>query len=680
MANKRVKFLYYSLVLFLMLTAVNCNLRKPVAPVWDVQVNFPIVNRPYSIDSLIRKDTSLIRINPTNGLLTYSYSQPAASDSVGDKINMKPSQPPQFKIAAGSIPFRDFSVGVNIPNPGIPSGIIPPGDLPPISIVMPSSDQFDYLEFESGVIRLTVTNSTPITITFDSIRFKDRDDNRFVFDIGSVPPQQSRSAQSILDGKIIRLPLTLDTVRSRTPGSSTPVTIPDPILRIQLDFSNLNINSARAKIPPTDVYRIDSSKFVIDSSPTPTKLRIARFKSGAVDLKLRNDFDVAANVILSLPQLYNRTTQQPFLINRTITRKDSVVIPVNLYIYEFRSAAPTETLTYTASIRQLGSEGDTTQFRIFSRTDELVASLQIHPPPHDVFTLSYVEGILKPTLISFDTLLNIKLGDIPTIFSIDSLRLPDATFVLNLSTPNIPIQIGGNLKLDDSIKYSITIPQTNLAASSTTPVIISGGNLISTLSHYVSVNKTLPNSFKISTSATINPFYAVGSISSSDKIGGNISFDIASNIGIKGGVFRDTLRLGDEKNDNGDKVELDSLLINRLQSGFINFTLSNGIALGTRISIKLLDANRLFIQNLPSTGPIQVMPALVGVDEFASQAVQSKFSIPLNKTELDNLNRAEFAVVEIIFNTPELIPSVKFRNSDKINVRIFCTFNYRLED
>lgn len=680
MANKRIKFLYGSLVLFLMLNAVNCNLRKPVAPVWDVQVNFPIVNRPYSIDSLIKKDTSLIRINPTNGLLTYSYSQPAASDSVGDKINMKPSQPLPFKIAAGAIPFRDFSLGVNIPNPGIPSGVIPPGDLPPISVQLPSSDQFDYLEFESGVIKLTVTNSTPLTIIFDTIQFKDNDNNRFVFNIGTVPRFESRSAQSILDGKIIRLPLTLDTVRSSTPGSSTPVTIPDSILRIQLDFLNLNINSARAKIPPTDVYRIDSSKFIIDSSPTPTKLRIARFKSGAVNLKLKNDFDVAANVLLSLPQLYNRTTQQPFLINRTIIRNDSLIIPVNLYNYEFRSAAPTETLTYTASIRQLGSEGDTTQFRTFSSTDELVASLQIHPPPQDVFILSYVEGILKPTSINFDTLLNIKLGDVPTIFSIDSLRLPDVTFILNLTTPNVPIQIGGSIRLDDSIKYSITIPQTNLGANSTTPVSISGGDVVSTLSRYVSTNKTLPNSYKLSTIATVNPSYVVGSISSSDKIGGNISFDIPSNIGIKGGVFRDTLRLGDEKNDNGDKVELDSLLIERLQSGFINFTLSNGIALGTRVSIKLLDANRLFIQNLPSGDPVQVLPALVGVDGFTNQTVQSKFSVAMNKTEFDNLNKAKFAVLEIIFNTPESSPSVKFRNSDKMNVRVFGTFNYRVDD
>lgn len=680
MANKRVKFSCFGLVIFFLLSAVNCNLRKPVAPVWDLQVNFPIVNRPYAIDSLIRKDTSLFKINPTNGLLTYSYSQPAASDSVGDKINMKPAQPPQFKIAVGTIPFRDFSFGIDIPNPGIPSGIIPPGDLPPISIEMPSSDQFDYLEFETGVIRLTVTNSTPITISFDSIRFIDRDNHRFVFDIGSVPPLQSRSGQSILDGKIVRLPLTLDTVRSRTPGSSTPVTIPDPILRIRLEFQNLIINSARAKIPPTDVYRIDSSKFVIDSSPSPTKLKIARFKSGAVNLKIRNNFDVTTNVLLSLPQLYNRNTQQPFSINRIITRNDSLVIPVNLYNYEFRSAAPTETLTYTASIRQLGSEGDTMQFRTFSRTDELVASLQILPPPQDVFILSYAEGVLKPTLLSFDTLLNIKLGDVPTIFSIDSLRLPDATFVLNLSTPNIPIQIGGSIKLDDSIKYSITIPQTNLAASSTTPVTISGADVVSSLSRYVTANKTLPNSFKLSTNATINPFYVVGSISSSDKIGGNISFEIPSNIGIKGGVFRDTLQLGDEKNDNGETVELDSLLINRLQSGFINFTLSNGIPLGTRISIKLLDANRLFIQNLPGTGPVQVSSALVGVDGFASQAVQSKFSVAMNKSELDNLNKAKFAVLEIVFNTPDPSPSVKFRNSDKMNVRVFGTFNYRIED
>ncbi len=659
----------------------NCDFKKPVAPQWDVQLNLPLVNRPYSIDSLINKNPELFQINAQNGLVSYSYSQRIISDSVGEKLNIKPEQPNPLSIDAGSIPYRDFKLITYVHNPGIPSGIIPPGNLPPFSVTLPSTDQFDYLEFDSGRVKLNMFNYSPITIEFTSpITFIDGENNTFIFDIGTIAPFTQKSSEISLENKRLTMPLKLDTAYARTPGSSGVVTMPDSILKVELNFSTLKINSARAKIPPTEIFRINNSKLVIDTSAYPSKLKIARFKKGALSLKIINDFDVAAEVRFQLPQFLNRITRQNFDLNRIIARKDSFQININLPDYEFNSPYPTDTVYFNASIRQLGSEDDTTAFRIFKATDKLIARIIISPPPDNEFVLSYVEGIIKPTVIDFDTTLNIKLGELPDKFKFDSLKLPDSRFNFVLSCPNIPLRFAGNILLADSAIYRISIPQTTLNANTSTTVQISGNELVSSLTNYILRNKNLPESYNVNTNFLINPDYTSGSISSSDKVNGNVILDLPLNVGIKKGFFRDTLLVGDEKDDNGNKVDIDSTFLDRVQNGAVNFNLNNRIPIGLKLLIILLDKERRFIQYLPATGPVLVNPAQIGGDGFSTDAVQSKISINMNKNDIDNFNRAKYAVVELEINSLPSAPSVKIRNTDFIQVRVFSSFNYRFRN
>ncbi len=662
----------------------GCEFKKPVLPSWDVEVNFPIINRPYTIDSLIQKDTSLIKINPLNGYMVYSYSRQTESDSVGDKIKLKPAEPIPMNIKTGVIPFRNYSTGTDIPVPGLPRfpTIIPPGNLPPITAQIPSNDQFDYLEFETGIFRLTIFNPLPITIKFnDTIRFVDFRNNKFIFYIDSLPPHGTRQAEQQLHNRTLNPPLKLDTIYSGTPGSGTnQVTIQDTVLKVKIDFLNLSIRSGRAKIPPTNILRVDSAKFVIDSSATPTKLKRAFFKKGIVDLKIKNDFDVTVRITLMLPQLINKNNQLPFFINQVVSRKDSSILQLNFANYEINNPFPTDTLIYSAQFVQLGSEQDTVQFRTFSQNDVLIASIKIHPPPQDIIVASFIEGQIKPVDIQLDTTINIKLNDIPLQFSADSLRFPEAKFILNLTSPNIQSRISGFIRLNDSAHYTLAIPPTIINANTTTPIIIGGDEVVSTLRRYVSLNKNLPPKYKIETLITINPLYSSGSISSRDKIVGESFFEIPSNIGIKGGVFRDTLRMGEDKNDNGNTIDLDSASVDRIQGGKINFTVNNKIPLDSRLSLKLLNAKKGFIQTLPSTGPVAIKSSTIGSDGFSSNPVQSKFEVRLNKQEIDNINTAKYIALEITLNTLENVPSVKFRNTDWINFRVFGTFNYQVKE
>lgn len=677
--NKRFVLIikiFYVLVIFF---SFNCNIKKPVAPQWDVQLNLPLVNRPYSIDSLIQKNPDLFQINAQTGLITYSYSQNIKTDSVGDKLFLQPDQPNSLLIDAGTIPYKDFSITDFVQNPGIPSGIVPPGDLPKFTLNLPQIDQFDYLEFDSGRVRLTITNYCPFTIEFTNpIEIKDRENNSFIFVFGAIPPLTQQSSEISLKDKKLSVPIRIDTVYARTPGSSGIVAVPDSILRVHLLFRNLILKSARAKIPPTEITRLNNSKFVIDTSTNSSKLKVARFKQGNLDIKIVNSFDVAAQVNFQLPQLINRITQQHFELDKIIVRKDSFGFNINLRDYEFRSAYPTDTIYFNGSIKQLGSQNDTTDFRIFNATDKLTVNVSVPPPPQNRFIISYIEGIIKPTTINFDTTLSIKVGELPEKFNFDSLKLPDSKFNFLLSCPNIPIRFGGDISLADSVLYKFPIPTTTLNANTETPVTISGNDLVSSLTRYIATNKNLPETFHINTDLLVNPDYIVGSLSSSDRLSGHVVFDIPLNIGIKNGIFKDTLITGDEKDDNGNNVNADSTFLNKVQNGTINFILNNKLPIGIKLTIILLDEQKRFIQNLPSSGPVIVNPAQVGNDGFSSSATQSKIVININKTEIDNINRSKYTIVELEVNTPPTFPSVKIRNLDFIQVKVFASFNYRI--
>ncbi|MBU2472349.1 MAG: hypothetical protein KKF20_08090, partial [Bacteroidetes bacterium] len=663
-------------VLLLVFISFQCDFRKPIAPTWDIQVSFPLINRPYTIDSLIRKDTSIIQMNPTYGFLTYSYSNATTFDSIGDKIKLKPEAPSPFTISAGAIPVTNIpDASLYIPNrsPGIPAGPIPPGNLFPISAQLPSYDLFEYLVFESGTARLTIQNYLPIAIVFNNpVMLRDSENNIIgPFIIDTVDAGKTKSDFVSLAGKKITQTLKIDTVQLSTPGGRID-TRPDTLFKITLGLTNLTINSARVKIPPTTILQSNSSEFVVDTSANPSKIKVANFKTGKFDLRISNDLDFSAKLSLTLPQVVKKSNGQKLDTTLTISRKNdpgsTASITIDLAnVYEFRSLTPTNVINYSASLDQLGSVNDGLYFRNYSSTDKVTFSLVIHQPPHDFFTVRYIEGIIKPTTITFDTTLKIKIGDLSAKFSIDSLRLPDAKFILKLKSPNIQSSVVGNLLLDSNSQYSISIPPTLLAANDTTDIELSGDNVVSTIARYISTHKNLPKSFYVNASGTINPNYISGSISNTDKIGGRIIFDVPLNVGIRGGMIRDTVEMGDAKNDDGSKFNLDSNLVNSIQSGSLNFTFNNGIPLGLRSSIILLDKNKNVLQFLPATGPVTVNPSLVRFDGFAGDAVESKFIIPLNKTEIDNINRAKFIALEIVINTVETAPFVKFKNTDWIN-------------
>src|SRR4030066_665275 len=63
---------------------------SPVAPVWDVTVNVPLINRTYSVNQIVEKYPTLLHSDPS-GLIVYSNTQQFTAISVHENLKVDPA-------------------------------------------------------------------------------------------------------------------------------------------------------------------------------------------------------------------------------------------------------------------------------------------------------------------------------------------------------------------------------------------------------------------------------------------------------------------------------------------------------------------------------------------------------------------------------------------------------------
>jgi len=652
----------------------SCEFPKPVAPVWDVKINVPLANHLYTVDSLLKKDTSIISVDPANGFITYSFYKVAVSEQIGDKMKMHPDRISQLAIKIGNIPvtLQDYSAA--IANPGIPSGIIPPGPLPNVYPGAATFREFEDLTFAEGMMTLRLTNYLPVGVNITNpIVIRDNANNTYgPFRIYALAPGESKSDSVSLAGRRMSNVLQFDTINMTTPGSGlNPVTIPNTIFGASIEFSDAELQSALARFPPTSIFDRDEATFVIDNSPQPNLVSSASFKKGTIYITVTNNLDVSVKVALRLHELYDSRTGLQFNQELTISRQGKADDTLNLADYSVRSSTPTNGILYSASIFQLGSATDSSSYRLVNSNDSVVVQLDTRNTLQDTFVARDIAGILKPIQMSIDTNLSIEIGELPNKFSVDSLRLPDASFTLFLTTPNFPVALGTSyVRLIDSHSgnnVDVAIPQTRLQANQTTQIKLPSDQFVNRLTDLISQIHRFPDMIRLYGNSTVNQEYTSGSLSDTSEVGGAVRLDIPSNIGIKKGTVRDTV-----------KLDFDKKYMDQVQSGEIIFEIENGIPTSIQASILLLDATGIPQRPIPAN-PITIAAAQVSGDGFVSAPGLTNTAITLSYDELRALVNAQSGVLTIQLDTPPASPSVKFRTSDRVKFRITGTLNYRMD-
>ncbi len=680
-------------VSFLSLQCITKPL-EPIAPSWDVQLSVPLLDTTRNVEEMVEKDTSVIQSDPGNNLIHYKFNNPAVSDSIGDRISVRPRSA-RARVRLGAISVNDFQIADTV-SP-FPSG--PPSPVPAQTIRTPSPpsasvQDFSSLTLQSGTAQLTITNNLPIAIAFpETLSIRDglgRVVASFGGITGQIPPGGTLiGVDPNLGGRTINNVLRIltvgppDSITISTPGSGgNPVTFgPSSNVFFDLQFTNLVVSTATlAVIPAQTLVSRDSSTIVVDDS---TFIQSLTFKSGNFAIKLTNKVDLGVLVRLQLPQLLRRSDNTSYDSTATIQRNDSISVPFDMRQYRISSPTPTRFLVYTVQISQLGSSG--VQYRTVTANDSVVADANISPPD-TLFVAESGSGVIKPTAVNINQPVSLSLGDLPTKFKVDSIRLPDASITLSLRTP-VPARVSAfrivarkGSGAPDTIQYRDNRTLYLLPPPVINQVLLVDTNstIVDVLNRFVAGSRTLPDSFRIVGNGLLNHNYdtmVAYTVADTSKIAGDVDVDFPMNIGIKNGTVRDTV-------DIADKFSINQEDIDRLNSGTLTVRVLNFLPAELRLLFVMLNNNRDSTWSFPRAGPIVVAAAplvttgpLAG---FSSGSTQSIVPLTIDRQDVRALVDAKFLRVDIILNTSTGASSVKFRTTDAIKTRVYGTLSYRI--
>ncbi len=681
------RFLFVS-ILFASIVSFNCiqTPLDPVAPTWDVTLTVPLVDTLRAIDEMIAKDTSIVQINPLSQFISYSDTKLAVLDSIGDRISLSPTGT-SMNVTVGPIRVDSTtSSGSLTPFPPGTYPFFPAATVSSPSPPVPAAQNFTSLTFQSGVAELVITNNLPIPILFpDTIRLTDglgRIVASFGAFAGELPPGISRTAIDNLAGRSTNNSIRVstnpgrDSIKVQNPRDTTGVVFTNlSTLSFVIRFKNLVVTSATAQIPAQNLLRKDSTSFQMDSL---SYLGSLDFKSGNFSIPITNGVNVGVTIKLRLPQLFRNGVV--FDTTVTIAPASAVSVDFDLTRLSFSASPPTRFLLYSVEIAQLGSSGS--QQTTVNASDSVVAAVSI--PSNVPFIVKSGSAIIRPTPLTINQRLGIHLGDLPSIFRLDSIRIPDAQFTLNLRTPGFPVRIWGFRIITSKGTFVDSIHYLDNRIINLQPGMINGlsfdnsnSSVVNVINSFVAQQHTLPDSFRIiADSAFVRPDYVVGdslnfgTIADTSKVQGDFVVNFPLNIGIKNGTVRDTV-------DIAGQFRISQNDLDHINSAHLGIQVRNSIPAGFQLSFTMIDSNGVVLRSFPQTGPLGVSAASVGANGFSSGTASSSLSLTANKQDVQALVEAKYLEVKIVLNTTPGQNSVKFRTSDSIRIGVNATINYR---
>jgi len=690
-SNPQIRSLpFYGAVLLLALISMQCIKlpSEPVLPTWDVSANVPVLDTTRTVRELIEKSPTIWTWDPQNYLISYNYADRVLADSIGDRITASPHSA-RMKVTIGSVRIDSSQVTSTSP-PVFPAGSYP--FLSASTVRMPGLHstlaEFSNLSLESGTARLTIRNDLPVPIEFPEPISLTDGLGRVVaaFNIGGqIAPGSTQSAVDDLAGRSTNNSITIssttarDSITINTPGAADSVTFSDTSrISFGIKFTNMRVTSATARIPQQTLVRRDSSVFVADDS---TFLQSLTFKSGLFSVNLTNRVDVDVRIRLRLPQLLHGGSAYDSTI--TIARNSETQVDFDIRHFQVYSPTPTRLLIYSAEINQLGTSGN--EYRTISSADSVVVAVNITPGTK--FIVMSGSGIIKPTRMNLDQRISLNLGELPNMLRVDTsgIRIPDARFTLNLTTPGFPARIyrfriratASRAGIIDSVQYRTNTP-INLIPNGSNSLLFDDGNstIVDVLNRFVAHASVLPDSFRIlADSIIVNPDYDTTTaryIADTSKIRGDFVVDFPLNIGLRSGTVTDTFSIADKININQEDID-------QLQTARLFINVRNSIPAAMQLRFAVMDTHKQITRIIPSTDSISINAAGVGANGFSTGPASSSLTIGMTRDDVRALANGKFMEARLQLQTTPGANSVKFRTIDGIRVGVGATIKYRVK-
>lgn len=669
-ATKRL-LLLIATVSGLLLTQCFQKIQPPVAPVWDVQLNLPLIDKTYTLQGLLEKNPSQFRADPgRGGLVIFTDHQSLSSITIGDSLKFTPpSVKISKKIGDFDIQIPDSytrSVRVRDVFPSIREGYYAVGAMSGSldGLGLQRVTGFQSVVLDSGELVLKVKNSLPIPMDFPSpIEIRNYDKTL----IGTITiPSPIRAGDSTTSSRLDLTGKTLLDSIIVNGTATTPGTQPNEVY-VRLDDSvtvtatvkNLKVRHAVTSIPP-QVLR-STSTFKFDDSDVG-HIIIAELKRGDVTLNVTNKIDLSANVSITFPELQKDGV--PLSCCFRMERKQTQASAVSLANY--RATPNQNQLSYVVEV-QIDDTGD--RLAYLSEEDGMYATVDF-----GTIYARLVIGSIKPTTMEIDRKVKLDVGAIEDVFS-GSIRFAEADLCLALQNSTaVPFDIVRAQVVGKSAATgqtaSIRVDSTRIQPHGATEIHLDRTQVVDFLNLF---SEHLPDEISVSGKVVVNPDGSSGTVVDTDSLSGGLDIEIPLNIALKSGEAKDT--------SNADLDKDQKKQIDQVNSGTVVIEIENRIPAAVQFSARLLDSTKarpLLLMPLNGT-KMNIASAEVGSDGKATLPGKSRIVLELNNVDVQQFKSVKFVESLLAIETPANASTVQFRTSDYLRVRVATTLNYRVD-
>ncbi len=716
----------------------------PKAPQWQIPLNIGLIDRTYTFEQMIQKDPKFI-VDSSSGSIVYRPSslvnQPTpitlpeltpTPSSVANKLGLVPASIPAIPVV--NVTFKDM-FGIDPPTGPYPG---PDASAQINNNIANPNQPYDYVVFANGRMVLTITNTFPFAIIFQSpgVELINTDQGQNVvatFAFSSpIPAGQSASSSSVVSGELMSANLKMS-FTVQTSGITGQTITSTEGLKAQLSIDGGTVGSTAtlqsALVQLSSDYPVasipDSAVQLVDDS---TGIKRAEFSDGKFQIKITNGIATSVVVGFKLNEFVNRLTGQPFILKNDATGDVTGIVPangtfiqtVNMSDYAIQSQHDTviggraDTLSttnvhFSINIKTLGATGGN---KVLISKDDSVR-VDVTPlnnnqsPPRKTYVLSKVVGKLKPTVVPINETVDASIGDIGKYFTADSVKFDSVSITLKiLSKGSFPTDLSMKVTgLDNNGNPgSATLTAQEIApGGGLTNVLrinpgqekdivfdkatsVAGNGIDQFLSSFFNNGNSLPSKLIVTGQAVIDPasYYqypdSTGTVEVGDSVYTSLEFTFPVTIGIINGTFLDTVVISDT---SGNKIDKKSLT--QIDSGNVIFTILNGFPLQVSVGSKLLPG-RAYNQSIPDTIVLLSLPK-VGVIQADSARYASNPGSPIGLTgtvisldtaDVDKINPANFIALKIKLNTSGSNQPVEFKQSYYVTLKAFVSVVYNV--
>jgi len=401
--------------IFIVLLLPGCSLdwdktSDPNLPYWSTKLEFPILSTEVTLETLA--EDSAITIE---GLDSF-YDDGQSNDSlfvfrktieinkieVGDKLKIDPISTSfsqgvdDVKVAAvsenissavGTISLDDidpletevpYTLSSIHPDMAALHGTTVPTidgfDLAPVTSPFTFTD-FDDAVFSNGQLEITIQNELSIPLGDINITLLKNDaspiDGSEVVISGPIPKGTSASGTLILSelgeplpGNIIVL------VNGDSPGGTNVLIDKDSFFKVLISGSNLEIESARAKVPEQEI----SEEGIIELDDNPNKMIEATIQSGNLIIQVDNHMALESNLNIAIPSIQTDTGND-FETSLSISGNTvGIVDSTDMTDYILVMDADNQIINYSYMVTTIDSSPDLVQI---TSEDNIVVSIKL---------------------------------------------------------------------------------------------------------------------------------------------------------------------------------------------------------------------------------------------------------------------------------------------------------------